>query len=192
MRRTTITISAALVLLAFAPASAVARHHSRRHHSRARHTRIERFGRDATTSTSAENAGTVQSFSGGRLTITLVDGSTVSGRVTSDTELECTAPEQSQTMHEEGDGGSGDRSGSGEDQVRGPDDQRFGKDQGDAAEQSEDRAEDQDEHEAVEENENEAENNCSAAELTHGRAVREAELRISSGGGVWEKVELGS
>jgi hypothetical protein len=39
----------------------------------------------------------------------LSDGSTVSGAVTSDTELKRTAPEQSQTMREEGDGRRGDQ-----------------------------------------------------------------------------------
>jgi hypothetical protein len=166
------------MLLAFAPAGALARHHHRSHHS---HARIERFGRDATSSTpttsnSTDNAGTVQSFSGGVLTIMLGDGSTVSGSVTNDTELECMAPEQSQAIHEDGDGGSGDQSGSDENQAQGSDDQSAGEDQGDAAEQ----------------NENEAQNNCSTADLTQGTVVREAELRISSAGTVWKQVELGS
>jgi hypothetical protein len=194
MRRTTITLSAALMLLAFAPASALARHHHRRHH---RHARIERFGRDVTnaptTSNSTDNAGTVQSFSGGVLTIMLGDGSTVSGSVTNDTELECTAPEQRQTIHEEGDGGSGEQSGSGDDQAQGSDDQSVGEDQGDAAEQNENQAEDENENDAAEQNENEdVQNNCSTADLTQGTVVREAELRISNAGSVWKKVELGS
>jgi hypothetical protein len=190
MRRIAITVSAALVLLAFAPSGALARHHRYgRHH--ARHARTMRFGdvNAPTTSSSSDNAGTVQSFNNGVLTIVLNDKSTVSGAVTNDTELECMAPEQSQAVHEDGDGGGGDQSGDGDNQS--------GDDQGEAAEQNEDQAEDQNEaveeqneNEAAEENENEAENNCSTDNLTPGTVVREAELRISSAGIVWKKVEL--
>lgn len=193
MRRTTITLSAALTLLAFVPASALARHHHRRHHSRALHARIERFGdvtSTPTSSSSAKKAGAVQSFSGGRLTIMLVDGSMVSGMVTNDTGLGCTAREQGQTIDEDGDGASGDQSGSGDNQARGFDAQSSGEDQGDAAEQNEAQAEEQNENEAAEKNE--AQNNCSTADLTHGTVVREAELRVSSAGSVWKKVELAS
>jgi hypothetical protein len=154
MRRTTIILSAALMLLAIAPAGALARHH--RHHQRRHHSRLERFGDvsgGATTASSANDAGTVQSFTGGVLTIALNDGSTVSGGVTNDTEVECAAPEQAQTMHEDGDGGGGDGDSSA----------------GEAEEQ-----------------------NCSAASLTPGAVVREAELGISSAGSAWKKVELDS
>jgi hypothetical protein len=192
MRRTTIILSAALVLLALAPAAAVARHH-RRHHHRSHHARIAHFGHDTTSSTNAgssDNAGTVKAFNNGVLTIMLNDGSAVSGAVTRDTELECMAPDRTQTMHTEGDGGSGDQSGdgdnsgSGEDQGQSSDDQSSGEDQGDAAEQNDDQAEDQ--------NENEAGNNCSTSNLTPGATVREAELRVSGTGSAWKKVELGS
>ena len=189
MRRVTITFSAALILLAVAPAGALARHRSHHHRRHHRHARIERFGdvnKAASSPTSTDNAGTVQSFSNGVLTIMLNDGSTVSGAVTSDTELECMAPEQEQTTHEDGDGGGGDQS-SGDDQT-----QSAGEDQGDDAEQNENQAEDQNENEAAEENENEAENSCSTASLTQGTVVREAELRISSTGSAWTTVELAS
>jgi hypothetical protein len=200
MRRTTITLSAVLMLLVFAPASALARHHHRRHHS---HARIERFGRDVTnvptTPSSADNAGTVQSFSNGVLTIMLRDGSTVSGAVTGDTELECVAPEQSQTIHEDGDGGNGDQTGSGDqsgssdDQAQGADDQSAGEDQSEVPEPNASEAGDQNESDAAEQNENEdAQNNCTTADLIQGAVVREAELRISSTGGIWKKVELES
>ena len=192
MRRTKVILPAALMLLVLVPASALARHH-RQHHARVRHARIERFGRDVatapTTAGSADNAGTVKSFSNGVLTITLGDGSTATGAVTRDTELECMAPAQNQTIHEDGDGGSGDQSGSGDrggsgdDQAEGPSDQSSGDDQGDAAEQNENQAEDQ--------NENEMES-CSSSSLSQGTVVHEAELRLSSAGSVWKKVELGS
>lgn len=182
MRRTTISLSAVLMLLAFAPAGALAHNQHRRHH---RHARVERFGRDVTgapmSSSSADNAGTVQSFSNGVLTIMLGDGSTVSGAVTDGTEIECMAPEQSQAIHEDGDGGSGDQSAS--------DDQSGSGDQSG----SDDQAEGQDDNDAAEQNdENQMENNCSTADLSQGTVVHEAELRISSAGAVWKKLELGS
>src|SRR5205085_8920142 len=139
---------AAVMLLAFAPASALARHHRHGRHHHARHARIEHFGdvnTAPTTSSSADNAGSVQSFNNGVLTIMLNDGSTVSGAVTNDTELECMAPEQSQTVHEDGDGGGGDQSGDG--------DNHSGDDQNEAAEQNENQAEDQNDA-ADEQNEN--------------------------------------
>jgi len=87
----------------------------------------------------------VVSFTGGVLTIQLNDGSTVSGTVTNDTEIECAASGQS-----------------GEDQSSGTEDQ------GDSG------------------------SSCSTADLTPGKAVHAAELRISSTGKTWDKVELGS
>jgi len=215
MRRSTITLSAALMLLAFAPASALARHHHRRHHRRAHHARVERFGRDVTSgSMSSSTAGTVQSFSGGRLTILLNDGSTANGQVTNDTELECTASEQSNTIHADGDTGSGDQSGDGDNSGSGDDQgqsiggQSSGDDQGDTAEQNDDQAGDQNDDQAEDQNDNQAEDqnedqgedengdaseeNCSTMSLTPGTVVREAELRITSAGSVWKKVELGS
>src|SRR5437588_6706236 len=195
MRRIMIMLSAAVMLLAFGPATALARHdHHRRearHHSRdarhhRRHARIEHFGdinSTPTASSSTDRVGTVQSFDNGRLTILLNDGSTVSGRVTRDTELKCIAPEPSSTMHDDGDragedpSGDGDNSGSGDERGDSSGEQSSGEDQGDAAEQNEDQAEEQNENEAAEEqneneaaeeNENEMENNCSASNLSHG------------------------
>jgi hypothetical protein len=191
MRRITITLAAALMLLGFGPASALARHHHHhrgRHHHR--HARIERFGdwSNAPASNAADNAGTVQSFSGGMLTIMLADGSSVSGAVTDETQLECTAPDQSQTMHEDGDSGSGDQSGdpsgdqsgdqTGENQTAGMEDQNA--------------TEDQNENEAEDQNDNEDQNTCTTANLAPGTVVRDAELRISSAGAVWKELELQS
>src|SRR5947209_20509583 len=101
MRRLTITLSAALMLASFAPASALARHHHRSHHARVRHARIEHFvGRNAAhrASDAAGDAGTVQSFSNGVLAIRLNNGSTVTGTVGRGTELECMASEPSRTV----------------------------------------------------------------------------------------------
>jgi hypothetical protein len=111
-----------------------------------------------------ENAGTVASFQNGILTIALNDGTMVSGRVTSNTEMECEAPESSSTMHRDDDGGS----------------------RGDQRENAGQAQENEDENAGDEE----GAQNCSSASLQRGTVVREAELRISSGGSTWDKVEL--
>jgi hypothetical protein len=180
-----ITVASALVL-GLAPASALARHHHKRHHHarvhHRAHIRHKRFGNISTppaTSTTpttpgmppADAVGTVDSFSGGTLTIKLNNGSTVSGTVDSSTELECEAaePADNSTIHEDGDGG-GDHSGSGDNGGSGGDDQGSGDD---------DQGDDQGEN-----------NQCTTADLTPGAFVRGAELRISSAGEVWDKVDL--
>lgn len=186
MRRTTIILSAAVMLLVLGPASALARHHHGRHHrSRAHRARLLRFGdtsSSSTSSSSADNAGTVASFTGGFLTINTSDGP-IRGRVTDQTE--CKAPSPSQTMHEDGDnGGGGDQSGDG-------DHSGSGDDQGQAPNDANEANEDQ--NEANEnQNEDEAAMSCTPANLPDGTVVREAELRISGAGNVWKKVELGS
>jgi hypothetical protein len=164
MRRFGFIAVACIVAVAFVPASALARHHHGRHHARHHHkhhsrAHVKRFGSSSSSTTSSgETAGTVQSFSNGVLTIMLNDGSTVSGRVTSRTELECQAPEANEvnetneaneTSHSDGD--------------------RNGGEGGD---------------------EQEGNHACSTANLTPGTMVKEAELRISSSGKTWEKVEL--
>ena len=190
MRRITIGLSAALMLLAFAPAGALAQRDGRHH----RHDRIERF------------AGTVKSFTNGVLMIKLRNGSTVRGRVNNETEVECMAPAQTQIMHDGRDGGGdlssgdGSRGSSGDDnQAAQPNDNDAAEqneneaaepNDNDAAERNENEAAEPNDNDAAERNENEAEHSCSIANLTQGRVVREAELRISSTRHVWKKVEL--
>jgi hypothetical protein len=182
MRRMAVITAASALVLALAPASALARHHHKRHHharvhhrSRVRHQRFGDVNTPPSTTTTpatpgtppADAVGTVDSFTNGTLTIKLNNGSTVSGALDNDTELECETaePAGSSTIHEDGDGG-GDHSGSGDDGGSGGDDQGDGDDQG--------------------------ENNpsCTTADLTPGAFVRGAELKISSAGAVWEKVDL--
>jgi hypothetical protein len=180
-----VTLVVAVAFPATVPATALARHyrhHHHSHHARTHRVRIRRFGDPNTqvpsaSPTSSDNAGTVESFSGGVLTIMLNDHSTVSGRVTNDTELECEPDMPSSSAHEDGDRGSGDRSGSGDDQAQ---NNQAGEDQNENNEPGEDQNE----------VENEGMQNCTTAALTPGTVVHEAELRISSSGAVWSKVEL--
>jgi hypothetical protein len=171
MKRLTLTAFASALVVAIAPASALASHHHKRHHhKRVHHARVvhKRFG-DVTTPTSpstpsSDAVGTVDSFTGGVLTIKLNDGSTVSGKVTPDTEIECEAAENEAAMHADGDGGGGggDNSG-GDDNGRGDDNGNGDDEQGQS---------------------------CSTTDLSSGMSVSGAELRITSAGAVWEKVRL--
>jgi hypothetical protein len=169
------------------PASALAHHHSSAHHkAKAHRTHFRRFGdvnSQPTSTSSSDNAGTVQSFSGGILTIALNDGSTVKGAVTNDTEMECSAPQQSSTtMHDDGDPGSGgDNQGSGdENQGSGDNNASANEDQGDQNDQN-DQGDDQGDNQS---------SSCSTSSLTPGAVVHEASLRIGGSGSTWQKVEL--
>jgi hypothetical protein len=171
MRKIVLTVVACCALIAIVPASALAHghHHKRHHHARIHHRTFghdwSQSGNTSTSTSSDQNAGTVTSFTGGVLTITLNNGQTVSGDVTGDTEIECQAAEMSSSLrsHDRGDdnGDQGDDNGD-----RGDDN---GNDQGD----------------------DDAENaNCSSADLTPGTVVHEARLAITGAGAVWDKVEL--
>ena len=134
MRRILFVVVASCAVLVTVPAFATAdqsrhdrraehhlRRHHRRHHARVRH---ERFGGGSSTTSGDQqdqgNAGTVASFTGGVLTITLNDGSTVSGEVTADTELKCDMPEQDMQTEDQGASGADDNGdddgGQGDDQ----------------------------------------------------------------------------
>jgi hypothetical protein len=97
MKRTLLAVLSCATLLAAMPALASAhgvggdhgsrsatRHH-RRHHGRRHHHR------SPGTTGSAGTAGTVTSFTGGVLTITLTNGTAVAGQVTDETEIRCPA-----------------------------------------------------------------------------------------------------
>jgi hypothetical protein len=126
---------------------------------------------------SEENAGTVTSFADGELTITLFDGGTLSGKVTDDTEIKCAeSPASARASHDdpgdddEGDDDRGDWRG--DDDEHGDDDGDRDHDDGDCRGHEDDGEE------------------CGAEALTAGRAVAEAELKISSEGRVWTEIEL--
>jgi hypothetical protein len=174
------TIASSFVL-AVAPGAALAHHHGGKHKGHHHRVHVKKFGSDTsnpnggTTSPSSDTVGTVSSFSGGVLTLKLNDGSMVSGKVTNDTEIECQAPENQGDMARD-DGGPGDDN-SGDGDHRGDDNQ------------GQQAGEDNEANEANE-NENEGQAACDSSALTPGAVVREAELRISSSGATWKKVEL--
>jgi hypothetical protein len=160
-------------------------HH--RHHAKCARSRVLRFGATASASAGAstdtsasppsptsETAGTVKSFNEGVLTITLNDGTEVSGKVTEDTELEC----RSATPPAGGDDEQGDDGGGGHDSALALSDRGSAPSSGDDG--GDDEQGDEDGGAA----------SCTTAALMPGAVVREAELHVGSGGAVWTKVEL--
>jgi hypothetical protein len=113
-----------------------------------------------------ENAGSVKSFTGGVLTITLAAGGELSGIVTPDTEIECEGAEDARAS-DDGPGGDDDQG----DDHSGP---GHGDDHGDDDEGDDD------------------EGNCGPEALTAGAKVAEADLHVGNGSPTWEKVELGA
>jgi hypothetical protein len=189
MRRMIITAVATVSLAA--PSAALAHtggrhhHHHRGHHHAhvlAFHAQAPASSTSRTTSpgstppASGDSAGTIASFTGGVLTITLNDGSTVSGKVTERTEIECPAPSSAAPApaassfgeREHGDDGQFDNSS--DDSSSGSDGQG-----GDCPGHEGDGA--QNEH-------------CTSAALVPGASVKEAFLSVGNEGSNWVKVEL--
>jgi hypothetical protein len=189
VRKLLLIITTGCAMVAFAPATALAKRHDhhRRHHHHAR-VHHKRFGSDDSSANSAQSAGKIQTFTGGVLTIVLNDGSTVSGRVTLDTEIECAAGDMVGMSHDSsggsddnGDQGQAGNPGHGDNQ--GDNDQgdndRGDNDQGDNDPGDDDRGDEQAEGQA-----------CGPADLMRNAVVQEAELSISRAGAIWSKVEL--
>lgn len=200
MRRAMLAALSVIALALASPGAALAHRHGHRGHhnksnARAHHARVhfEHFGApaptspDTPTSSSSEEAktasptevvGMVASFENEVLTIALNDGSTVKGKVTSSTEIECmstTSPTQSSSEDSSGeDKGSGD----GESHEG---DQRSSDEEGQS---KEDQGDDNDAETVA------AEPACGTAALTPGTGVREAELKIGPAGSEFESIEL--
>jgi hypothetical protein len=125
-----------------------------------------------------ENAGTVKSFDNGVLTITLAQGGDLSATVDGDTEIECKSQ-----AHDSSHGDDGPNHDAGDDQGDDGPNHEAGDDQGDDG-PNHDAGDDDNE-------DNQGENeNCGTDALTAGAKVREAELKATSSGKRWEKVEL--
>lgn len=192
MRRIVMTAVATISLAA--PSAALAhngeRHH---HHHRGRHhghahvlafhaqapaSPTQTTGTPTSGTPSGESAGTIVSFENNVLTIKLSDGSTVAGKVTEQTEIECAAPTGSSSAgqssfgeHEHGD------------------DANFGN--GPHDESSDDRGEGDDRNGCPghEENGQQTEH-CTTAALVPGATVQDALLLVNGQGASWLKVEL--
>ncbi len=130
------------------------------------------------------------SFTNNVLTLTLNDNSTVSGKVTADTRIECvkatTAPA---TGTEPTDESPGDDSGQGDDQSSGDtsqqgDQQSGGSDEGQQGDQKDSGDDDGAVQGAA------AEPPCDSSLLVPGAVVRAAELRIGPNGTEFESVTL--
>lgn len=132
-----------------------------------------------------EQSGTIKSFDGTKLIVTLVNGDELSGTVTDQTEIECDtpspAPAAATTRHDDGgsDDGPGDDHGTDETPAaptttpgtQPPSDDDPSDDQGD--DHGDDSA------------------SCGKDALTPGTIVREAELNLTSTGAIFHKIELG-
>jgi hypothetical protein len=113
-----------------------------------------------------EHAGTIKSFEGGVLTITLAQGGELSATVDDQTEIEChTAGDQGRTSSH------GEDNGPGHDQGDDQGDDGPGHDQGD------DHGDDDND-------------TCGQDALTAGTKVHEAEMGVSAVGKHWEELEL--
>ncbi|MBV9605099.1 MAG: hypothetical protein JO027_08330 [Solirubrobacterales bacterium] len=172
MRKIVLSVVASCALIAVVPASALAHGgHGRHHH--AHHARVHHRsfgggdqGQGGTGQTQSQDAGTVQSFTGGVLTIALNNGQTVSGQVTGDTEIACESTDTSNSSLRSHDSG-GDNNSGGDD---------GGGNQGD-----------DDQGQGDDDNANSA---CSSSDLTAGTVVHRAELGVSGAGAVWDRVVL--
>jgi hypothetical protein len=185
MRRYLFAVLAGLMLLAALPAASVARpaHRTRHHrrHDRVLHFRDHRQAPSSPKTPSSpisQDAGTVQTFTNGVLTIKLNDGSTVSGMVTQNTEIECNAMNHDFTRDDGGPGPSGNGG-----------DGHNGGDQGDQGNQGNqgDRGDQGDNH--GEDNDNQ---NCLMALQMPGALVRDATLTETGTGAIWDRVDLDS
>jgi hypothetical protein len=198
-----------MALVLAVPSAALA-HHGRGHHHRHHHKanahhakfRIVHIGSMATTPATTtpattptttppapENAGTVASYTGGVLTLTLNDGSTVSGKVTSDTRIGCVKATPTPPVGgPPSDEGPGDDNGQGDDQSHGDTSQgdMSQGDHGNGEWQQGDHGNGGDDDD--EEVQGTPEPPCDSSALVTGAIVRFAELRIGPGGTEFESI----
>jgi hypothetical protein len=181
MRRIILSTLASSVLTFALPAAASAHsHHHRAHHRHRAHTVVFTHGRATSTpgttapttpvTPGSEPAGTITSFENGVLKITLADNSVVTGKVTEGTRIECAASSTG-TGGDDQDDDSGDEHSGDFHSSDHP-----GSFHGD------------DEHGSM--SVEPTPGSCGVSSLAVGAKVKEAELLISSGGAVWEKIEL--
>lgn len=224
MRRMLLTAMGATALALATPAAALAnhRHHHHKHHARHARASFLHLGPAAagappssssaptpppkpttstTTPTAEENAGTVKSYTGGVLTVTLGDGSTVAGKVTASTRFECVSTTAAQPQADTDDEpGPGDDNGPGDDQGEEDRNQQggspwsSGQQQGAHMDGHWQQGNDNENGPGGDQDEDAApissEPPCDSSALTEGAVVRAAELRIAPGGAEFEWIEL--
>lgn len=206
MKRNLLAATGIAALALAMPGAALAHHgHGRHHHgakAHAHHAKIRFVHIGATAGTPAvspttttptaptptppENAGKVASYTGGVLTLTLNDGSTVSGKVTNETRIECVKATPTTPPTGSPDQSSGDDNGQGDDQSRGDMNRQGDQGQGEwrQGEDGNDGDDDGEEGAGV------PEPPCDGSALVAGTVVRAAELRIGPGGTEFESVLL--
>lgn len=192
MRRILVAPLASLALVLAVPGVAVA--HGHHHHKHASRAHLLRFGSASTAASpttpiapTAENAGTVEGFENGVLTIKLADTSTVKGKVTNDTELRCvpaTPPSGTTGDDDQGDGGD-QGSSQGDQGTSSSGDQGFSSgDRAHAADSSDQGRNSQGDDDQG------GQEACTTELLKRGATVREAELEMNGAGSVWERIVL--
>lgn len=216
MRRILLTALASSAIAVALPVAASAHgkagHHARQervHHHR-HHARFVHFasrslvtsqpgtttGSPKTPTPTAESVGTIASFEGGVLKITLNDGTTVSGTVTEGTEIKCATPT---AMVSDNNGGPSPSGSSGHDNGQEEDGEGQGHDEGQSHDeghgndegQSHDEGQSDDQGQGDDEGHGlETTQECGAASLVAGAKVQEAELKLSGGQASWQSVEL--
>lgn len=129
-----------------------------------------------------EDAGTIASFEGDVLTLTLARGGTLSAKVTDETDIECDSEPGDDRGEDEGDGEHGDGDhGDGHHGDGDHGDDENGDDEGD-----DDRARAADDDDG----DDEGNEDCGTEALVAGTRVLEAELKVIDGEAVWTEVEL--
>jgi hypothetical protein len=126
-----------------------------------------------------ENAGTVKSFEGGVLTITLAGGGELSGTVDADTEIECHGPSDLRARTSSGGGDDGPGHDTGDDNG----------DDGPNHDTGDDNGDDED-GDDVNEHGDDDNDTCAADALKAGTKVHEAELKVTAAGNHFEELEL--
>jgi hypothetical protein len=162
--------------------------HHRHHHHRRAHTVVFTAGAVRTvpgttapvapvTPVPAEPAATIASFENGVLKLTLGDGSTVAGKVTERTEIECRMGDREDFGDDNGrDRNDNDNNGDGRGRG-GPGPSGSGDNHGD-----DERGGDA----------GQMEGQCGVSSLVPGAKVADADLAVTSAGSFWERVELAS
>jgi hypothetical protein len=157
--------------------------HRRRHHEHMR-TVLIGAAQGLPSVPPVSGAAKVSSFTAGKLTITLADGTMLSGRVSEATEIRCEAADRPpMIVDQDGDsrGGPGPGAQGNRDEV--DNDQGDDNDRGNDNDQGDDNDQGNDNDHGVAER-------CTVAALIPGAVVSEAELRVGAAGAVWEELEL--